>query len=105
MGVQLKAQIHRACTSPCPLSQLFSVSSDVLNLSPRLSPFLPHPAQIFSASPAAIPQTRGRIPPRRSRTPDRKGPHMDHRFSIGVEEEFQIVDPTSGELRSHVSEL
>jgi len=30
---------------------------------------------------------------------------MTHRFTIGVEEEFQIVDPLSGELRSHVSEL
>jgi len=30
---------------------------------------------------------------------------MSHRFTIGVEEEFQIVDPDSGELRSHVSEL
>jgi carboxylate-amine ligase len=27
------------------------------------------------------------------------------RFTLGVEEEFQIVDPGSGELRSHVSEL
>src|SRR5277367_6785441 len=27
---------------------------------------------------------------------------MSHRFTIGVEEEFQIVDPASGELRSHV---
>ena len=27
------------------------------------------------------------------------------RFTLGVEEEFQIVDPDSGELRSHVSEL
>jgi carboxylate-amine ligase len=27
------------------------------------------------------------------------------RFTIGVEEEFQIVDPESWELRSHVSEL
>ena len=26
-------------------------------------------------------------------------------FTLGVEEEFQIVDPQSGELRSHVSEL
>ena len=26
-------------------------------------------------------------------------------FTLGVEEEFQIVDPESGELRSHVSEL
>jgi carboxylate-amine ligase len=30
---------------------------------------------------------------------------MSHRFTIGVEEEFQIVDPTSCELRSHVTEL
>jgi carboxylate-amine ligase len=30
---------------------------------------------------------------------------MDHRFTVGVEEEFQIVDPTTWELRSHVSEL
>lgn len=27
------------------------------------------------------------------------------RFTVGVEEEFQIIDPDSGELRSHVSEL
>jgi len=27
------------------------------------------------------------------------------RFTLGVEEEFQIVDPQTGELRSHVSEL
>jgi carboxylate-amine ligase len=30
---------------------------------------------------------------------------MAHAFTIGVEEEFQIVDPESGALRSHVSEL
>lgn len=30
---------------------------------------------------------------------------MSHCFTIGVEEEFQIVDPVSGELRSHVSNL
>ncbi len=30
---------------------------------------------------------------------------MDHRFTIGVEEEFQIVDPATWGLRSHVSEL
>ena len=30
---------------------------------------------------------------------------MPHRFTIGVEEEFQIVDPNTSELRSHVSEL
>jgi carboxylate-amine ligase len=30
---------------------------------------------------------------------------MDHAFTVGVEEEFQIVDPDTWELRSHVSEL
>src|SRR5262252_3506773 len=30
---------------------------------------------------------------------------MESRFTIGVEEEFQIVDPDTWELRSHVSEL
>ncbi len=30
---------------------------------------------------------------------------MPHRFTVGVEEEFQIVDPHTWELRSHVSEL
>lgn len=30
---------------------------------------------------------------------------MAHRFTIGVEEEFQIVDPHTGALRSHVSQL
>jgi carboxylate-amine ligase len=30
---------------------------------------------------------------------------MDHAFTVGVEEEFQIVDPATWELRSHVSAL
>jgi carboxylate-amine ligase len=30
---------------------------------------------------------------------------MDHAFTVGVEEEFQIVDPHTWELRSHVQEL
>jgi glutamate---cysteine ligase / carboxylate-amine ligase len=30
---------------------------------------------------------------------------MSHRFTIGVEEEFQIIDPATCELRSHVSQL
>jgi carboxylate-amine ligase len=30
---------------------------------------------------------------------------MGHPFTLGVEEEFQIVDPATWELRSHVSEL
>src|SRR5262245_42756634 len=32
-------------------------------------------------------------------------PLESHRFTLGVEEEFQIVDPQTWELRSHVSEL
>ncbi|PYQ79265.1 MAG: carboxylate-amine ligase, partial [Acidobacteria bacterium] len=30
---------------------------------------------------------------------------MEHPFTLGVEEEFQIVDPETWQLRSHVSEL
>src|SRR5262245_5071435 len=30
---------------------------------------------------------------------------MNHAFTVGVEEEFQIVDPNTWELRSHVAEL
>jgi carboxylate-amine ligase len=30
---------------------------------------------------------------------------VDHAFTVGVEEEFQIVDPATWELRSHVSQL
>src|ERR1700752_2812833 len=36
---------------------------------------------------------------------DERPPLMSHRFTIGVEEEFQIIDPTTGELRSHVRQL
>jgi carboxylate-amine ligase len=32
-------------------------------------------------------------------------PGMPHRFTLGVEEEFQIVDPQSWELKSHVAEF
>src|SRR5437867_11766058 len=30
---------------------------------------------------------------------------MEHSFTVGVEEEFQIVDPETWELRSHVQQL
>ena len=30
---------------------------------------------------------------------------MNPHFTIGIEEEFQIVDPKTRELRSHVSEM
>src|SRR3984893_16570416 len=36
---------------------------------------------------------------------DAEGHSMAHRFTIGVEEEFQIIDPATCELRSHVSQL
>jgi glutamate---cysteine ligase / carboxylate-amine ligase len=34
-----------------------------------------------------------------------KGPADEHVFTIGIEEEFQIVDPVSRELRSHVQQI
>src|SRR5712692_9158967 len=40
-----------------------------------------------------------------TRPKDPEGRLMAHRFTIGVEEEFQIIDPATCELRSHVSEL
>src|SRR5688500_14862805 len=48
-----------------------------------------------------------------SRQSDRQSPIRNRqymitpmfRFTVGVEEEFQIIDPDTGELRSHVSEL
>src|SRR5258708_4578387 len=46
---------------------------------------------------------------RNSKSPTRpKDPedlYMAHRFTIGVEEEFQIIDPATCELRSHVSQI
>src|SRR6267142_148428 len=41
--------------------------------------------------------------PNTTRCPE--GPSMAHRFTIGVEEEFQIIDPATCELRSHVSQI
>src|SRR5439155_12103841 len=32
-------------------------------------------------------------------------PAVSHAFTLGVEEEFQIVDPETWQLQSHVSEL
>src|SRR3954463_4150272 len=29
----------------------------------------------------------------------------DHAFTIGIEEEFQIIDPETRELRSHIQEI
>src|SRR2546428_114377 len=40
-----------------------------------------------------------------TRPKDPEGHSMAHRFTIGVEEEFQIIDPATCELRSHVSQL
>jgi carboxylate-amine ligase len=36
---------------------------------------------------------------------DPEGQAMAHRFTIGVEEEFQIIDPATCELRSHVMQI
>src|SRR4030081_2850046 len=36
---------------------------------------------------------------------DPEGDSMAHRFTVGVEEEFQIIDPATCELRSHVSQI
>src|SRR5205809_6871416 len=30
---------------------------------------------------------------------------MDHTFTLGIEEEFAIIDPVSRELRSHIQEI
>src|SRR5258707_977550 len=46
---------------------------------------------------------RGSKSPTRPRDPE--GHPMANRFTIGVEEEFQIIDPATCELRSHVSQL
>src|SRR6476659_2501012 len=35
----------------------------------------------------------------------RTDPSLFEQFTLGIEEEFQIVDPTTRELRSHVSEI
>src|ERR1043165_3765799 len=32
-------------------------------------------------------------------------PNMFEQFTLGIEEEFQIIDPETRELRSHVSEI
>jgi carboxylate-amine ligase len=40
---------------------------------------------------------------RRQSIPEETG--MPHRFTLGVEEEFQIVDPRTWELKSHVAEF
>src|SRR3984893_10712841 len=42
---------------------------------------------------------------RQARYSQPEGRPMAHRFTIGVEEEFQIIDPDTLELRSHVIQL
>jgi len=34
-----------------------------------------------------------------------RGTMKDHVFTLGIEEEFQIVDPETRELRSHIQEI
>ncbi len=43
-----------------------------------------------------------RTPPNSSA---RKAPARDHVFTLGIEEEFQIIDPKTRELRSHVQQI
>src|SRR5262245_54980971 len=53
---------------------------------------------------AAIPYSPIRHPPSAPRVRI-SSCAVSHAFTLGVEEEFQIVDPDTWELRSHVSEL
>ena len=39
-----------------------------------------------------------------SRSPHPVKP-KDRLFTLGIEEEFQIIDPATGELRSHVEQI
>src|SRR5262247_907845 len=41
--------------------------------------------------------------PELKKTPKRRSP--DHVFTLGIEEEFQIIDPETRELRSHIQEI
>ena len=40
-----------------------------------------------------------------TKAPSKKTPRTKNQFTLGIEEEFQIVDPVTRELRSHVSEI
>lgn len=35
----------------------------------------------------------------------KKSPTRDHVFTLGIEEEFQIIDPKTRELRSHIQQI
>ena len=35
----------------------------------------------------------------------RPAPKKDHIFTLGIEEEFQIIDPETRELRSHIQQI
>ena len=42
----------------------------------------------------------------RQRVPSGRNPaHQDHIFTLGIEEEFQIIDPKTRELRSHIQQI
>src|SRR6266478_8749604 len=55
---------------------------------------------IFEAARSMIHGAKSPVKPN-----DPEGHSMAHRFTIGVEEEFQIIDPATCELRSHVMQL
>src|SRR5260370_24459794 len=66
-----------------------------------------YPSNSMRAAGVKFSPRRGMIPSLESSTrpSDPEGHSMAHRFTIGVEEEFQIIDPGTCELRSHVSQL
>ena len=41
----------------------------------------------------------------RAGTTRKKSPARDHTFTLGIEEEFQIIDPETRELRSHIQQI
>src|SRR5690242_6336449 len=43
--------------------------------------------------------------PRQPMRTARKSAHSDHIFTLGIEEEFQIIDPETRELRSHIQQI
>jgi carboxylate-amine ligase len=51
---------------------------------------------------AAPPKRNSSAPPK---LPSRRIRRRDHIFTLGIEEEFQIIDPVTRELRSHIQQI
>jgi glutamate---cysteine ligase / carboxylate-amine ligase len=56
----------------------------------------------FNIIDVASPRKNGRARSKKTRTRRRR---QDHIFTIGIEEEFQIIDPETRELRSHIQQI